>query len=263
MRSNFTAGWWWRHGVGLLLALCAMTAWGADQLLRVASRPDVSISYWWMPRDAARATVVLFSGGSGGIGYREGEPKSGNFLIRSRDEFAKAGFNVALVGNPSDMPQMNPVFRQSAEHMADVRAIVADIRQRATAPVWLIGTSQGTISAAAAAIEMGRQIDGVVLTATLTGQQFGGSVSSMAVERIQVPVLVHQHAKDSCKLTPPYLAERLVGKLSAAPVKKYMEVDGGQNPLGPPCEAFHYHGYIEMEAQAVAQIAAWIQQPVP
>jgi hypothetical protein len=54
-----------------------------------------------------------------------------------------------------------------------------------------------------------------------------------------------------------------VGKLSAAHVKKYMEVDGGQNPSGPPCEAFHYHGYIEMEAQAVAQIAAWIQQPVP
>jgi predicted alpha/beta-hydrolase family hydrolase len=253
----------WLAGLGLVLLLWGSASSAADQLLRVASRPDVSISYWWMPRDSARATVVLFSGGSGGIGYRDGEPKSGNFLIRSRDEFANAGFNVALVGNPSDMPQLNPVFRQSTEHMADVRAIVADIRQRSSAPVWLIGTSQGTISAAAVAIDMGTQINGLVLTATLTGQQFGGSVSNMALERIQVPVLVHQHAKDSCKLTPPYLAERLVGKLSAAPVKKYMEVEGGQNPSGPPCEAFHYHGYIEMEAQAVAQIAAWIQQPVP
>ena len=249
--------------LGLLLALSATLSWGADQLLRVTSRPDVSISYWWMPRDAARATVVLFSGGGGGIGYRDGEPKSGNFLIRSRDEFAKAGFNVALVGNPSDVPQLNPAFRQSAEHMADVQAIVADIRQRSSAPIWLVGTSQGTISAAAAAIEMGQQIAGVVLTATLTGQQAGGSVSSLAVERIQVPVLVHQHTKDSCRLTPPYLAERLVGRLTAAPIKKYMEVDGGQNPYGPPCEAFHYHGYIEMEPQAVAQIAAWIQKPTP
>jgi hypothetical protein len=27
------------------------------------------------------ATVLLFSGGVGGIGYREGEPKSGNFYV--------------------------------------------------------------------------------------------------------------------------------------------------------------------------------------
>ena len=263
MRSNLVMSSVLRCCAGMLLALCTMTAWGADQLLRLASRPDVNISYWWMPREGATATVVLFSGGGGGIGFRDGEPKSGNFLIRSRDEFAKAGFNVALVGNPSDMPQMNPVFRQSPEHMTDVRAIVVDIRKRASAPVWLVGTSQGTISAAAAAIDMGTQIDGAVLTATLTGQQFGGSVSGMALERIQVPVLVHQHAKDSCKLTPPYLAERLISKLTASPVKKYMEVDGGQNPSGPPCEAFHYHGYIEMEPQAVAQIAAWIQKPAP
>jgi len=132
----------WLAGLGLVLLLWSSASSAADQLLRVASRPDVSISYWWMPRDSARATVVLFSGGSGGIGYRDGEPKSGNFLIRSRDEFAKAGFNVALVGNPSDMPQLNPVFRQSAEHMADVRAILVDIRQRSSAPVWVIGTSK-------------------------------------------------------------------------------------------------------------------------
>lgn len=247
----------------MLLALCALTAWGEDQLLRVASRPEVTTSYWWMPREGATATVVLFSGGTGGIGYRDGEPKSGNFLIRSRDEFAKAGFNVALVGNPSDMPQLNPAFRQSPEHMSDARAILADIRKRVAVPVWLVGTSQGTISATAVAIEMGAQINGVVLTSTLTGQQFGGSVSNMALERIQVPVLVYQHAKDGCKLTPPYLAARLLGQLTAAPVRKYIEVDGGQNPKGPPCEAFHYHGYIEMEPQAVAQIAAWIHKPVP
>jgi pimeloyl-ACP methyl ester carboxylesterase len=254
---------YWLTVVAAALLLWSSVGLAADQLLRVASRPDVTISYWWMPRPLASATVVLFSGGSGGIGYREGEPKSGNFLIRSRDEFAKAGFNVALVGNPSDMPQMSPVFRQSPEHMADVRAILADIRQRSAVPVWAIGTSQGTISAAAVAIDLGQQIDGLVLTATLTGQQFGGSVSNMALERIQVPVLVHQHAKDSCKLTPPYLAERLLSKLTAAPIKKYMEVEGGQNPSGPPCEAFHYHGYIEMEPQAVAQITAWIQKPTP
>jgi len=240
----------------------AVPSWAADRLISVNTRPDVTISYWWMPKDGATATVVLFSGGAGGIGYREGTPKSG-FLIRSRDEFAKAGFNVALMGNPSDMPKLNPVFRQSSEHFADVRAVIQDIRAHSNTPVWLIGTSQGTISSAAAGIDLGPVVQGVVLTATLSGQQFGGSVSDLALNKLAVPVLVHQHAKDSCKLTPPYLAERLISKLTASPVKKYMEVDGGQNPTGPACEAFHYHGYIEMESEAVAQISAWIKHPVP
>lgn len=240
-----------------------VSGWAADRLILVDTRPNVSTSYWWMPREGAMATVLLFSGGAGGIGYREGEPKSGNFLIRSRDEFTKAGFNVALMGNPSDMPKLTPVFRQSPEHFADVRAVVHDIRARSQVPVWLVGTSQGTISAAAVGIDLGSTIQGVVLTATLSVQQFGGSVSDLALNQLAVPVLVHQHAKDSCKLTPPYLAERLISKLTASPVKKYMEVDGGQNPTGPPCEAFHYHGYIEMEPEAVAQISAWIKHPVP
>ena len=139
-----------------LVALCmAVPSWAADRLISVNTRPDVTISYWWMPRDGATATFVLFSGGTGGIGYREGAPKSGNFLIRSRDEFAKAGFNVALMGNPSDMPKLTPVFRQSSEHFADVRAVIQDIRTHSSAPVWLVGTSQGTISAAAAGIDLG------------------------------------------------------------------------------------------------------------
>jgi hypothetical protein len=248
--------------VGLVVCL-ATPSWALDRLIPINSRPDVTTSYWWMPKEGAATTVVLFSGGTGGIGYRDGEPKSGNFLIRSRNEFAKAGSNVALMGNPSDMPRLTPVFRQSPEHFADVRAVVRDIQARSPVPVWLVGTSQGTISAAAAGIELGTAVQGVVLTATLSGHQFGGSVSDLALNKLTVPVLVHQHAKDSCKLTPPYLAERLMTKLTASPVKKYMEVDGGQNPKGPPCEAFHFHGYVEMEPEAVAQISAWIKRPVP
>jgi len=248
---------------GVLVLCVATPSWAVDRLVSIQTRPDVTTSYWWMPAEGATATVLLFSGGSGGIGYREGEPKSGNFLIRSRDEFAKVGFNVALMDNPSDMPKLTPMFRKSPEHFADVRTVVQDIQTRSAVPLWLVGTSQGTISAAAAGIDLGAAVQGVVLTATLSGQQFGGSVSDLALNKLAVSVLVHQHAKDSCKLTPPYLAERLIGKLTASPVKKYMEVDGGQNPQGPPCEAFHFHGYIGMEPQTVAQISAWIKNPVP
>lgn len=251
----------------LCLALglfCAgLHAQASDRLIQLVTRSDVSITYWWMPWDGATATVLLFSGGTGGMGFRDGVPQSQNFLIRSRDEFAKAGFNVALMGNPRDTPRLNPSFRQSPEHIGDVRAVVQDIRQLSGVPVWLVGTSQGTISAAAAGIALGPAIEGVVLTASLTGRQPGGSVSELALEQLRVPVLVHQHAKDSCKITPPYLAERLMAKLTASRVKKYMLVEGGSNPTGDPCQALHYHGYIGMEAEAVAQMTSWIRLPVP
>lgn len=259
MRSNVSRS--------LCLALCllgtGLPTKAADRMIQLVTRSEVSVSYWWMPQNGATATVLLFSGGTGGMGFRDGAPQSQNFLIRSRDEFAKAGFNVALMGNARDTPRLMPDLRQSPQHITDVGRVVEDIRQRSDVPVWLVGTSQGTISAAAAGIALGAAIEGVVLTASLTGQQPGGSVPDLPLQNLQVPVLVHQHAKDSCKLTPPHLAERLMGKLTASRVKKYMLVDGGKNPTGDPCQALHYHGYIGMEAEAVAQIASWIQRPMP
>lgn len=246
-----------------MLVFACSTAFADDSLINIDTRPGVSLSYWWMPREGAKATVLLFSGGEGGIGYRDGKPQSNNFLIRSRDEFAKAGFSVALLGNPSDARRITPSFRQSAEHIVDVRATLEQIRKSSNAPIWLVGTSQGTISAAAAAIALGDAVQGLVLTATLSGQQFGGSVSGLALDKLKVPTLVYQHARDACKITPAYLAQALLPKMTQAPVKKYLEVDGGSEPTGNPCEALHYHGFINMEARAVQDIASWILAPSP
>jgi pimeloyl-ACP methyl ester carboxylesterase len=251
------------RGVVFVLTVWTCTmAWAEDKLISVSTRPGVSTSYWWMPRDGAVGTVVLFSGGAGGIGYKNGTPQSGNFLIRSRDEFAQAGLNVALMGNPDDFKKLTPQFRRSAEHVDDVRRVLEDIATRSKAPIWLVGTSQGTLSAAANAAELGSMVAGAVLTSTVTGQQAGGSVNDIALEKIAVPVLIFHHKQDSCRITPAYAAERLVKRLTLAPVKKYIEVDGGNDPVGDPCEAFHYHGFIGMEAQAVTQMVHWIKSPI-
>lgn len=170
--------------------------------------------------------------------------------------------NVAMMGNPDDFKKLTPLFRRSAEHLEDVRLVLQDIAKRTTAPVWLLGTSQGTLSAAANAAELGPVVAGVVLTSSVTGQQAGGSVSDIALEKIVVPVLIYHHKQDSCRITPAYAAERLIKRLTQAPVKKYIEVDGGKDPVGDPCEAFHYHGFIGMETQAVTQMVQWIKSPV-
>ncbi len=250
--------------IGLLvLSLPALS----DELIVIPTRDGVTSSYWWMPRDNARANLILLSGGSGGIGYRNGTPQSGNFLIRSREHFAtgnpKAAFNVALLGNASDLRQLDPTSRASAEHVADIAAVVAHIKARSPLPVWLVGTSQGTISAAAGGIDLGKKIAGLVLSASYTSFKNPTSVQLQAIDKIQVPVLVISHAQDSCRVTLPGEGKYIIEKLTQSPIKKLLILTGGSNPTGNECEALHWHGFINMEAEAARVMTDWVLQPTP
>jgi hypothetical protein len=250
--------------VSLLVASLSVLA---DELIVIPTREGVTSSYWWMPRDTARANLILLSGGSGGIGYRNGTPQSNNFLIRSRDHFATGNpggaFNVALLGNASDMRLLDPNSRATPEHVADIAAVVAHIRARSPLPIWLVGTSQGTISGAAAAIELGKKIDGVVLSASYTAFNNPTSVQLQAIEKIIVPVLVISHEQDSCRVTLPRDSKFIIEKLTATPVKKLMLLGGGSNPTGNDCQALHWHGFINMEAEAARVMTDWVLQPTP
>jgi predicted alpha/beta-fold hydrolase len=253
-----------RLAIALLAIFCATShALAAEALVRLSTRGSEEVSYWWMPNDAAKATVLLFSGGNGGIGFRDGKPQSGNFLIRSRDHFFAQGFNVALVGNPSDKRQLDDNWRVSKEHMTDVRTILENIQKKSTAPVWIVGTSRGTVSAAAIGRELQDAIKGVVLTASLTSYGYAHSVSKQALDRIRLPVLVYHHKDDACRVTMPSETQWIMRGLTNASAKKLMIVSGGADPRGDECEAFHWHGFIGMEEQAVRDIGAWILNPQP
>jgi predicted esterase len=237
----------------------------ADELIVIPTRDGVTSSYWWMPRDNARANLILLSGGSGGIGYRNGTPQSNNFLIRSREHFATGDphgrFNVALLGNASDIRQLDPSLRATPEHVADIAAVVAHIRAGSPLPIWLVGTSQGTISAAAAAISLRDKVNGVVLSASMTSFKTPTSVPRLAIDQIRLPVLVISHEQDSCKVTLPSDGKYIMEKLLQAPIKKWILLAGGSNPVGNECEALHWHGFINMEAKAAQTIASWILNP--
>ena len=111
---------WIQRAAGLMLLAMGLAAWAQDQLVTLPTREGQSITYWWMPAQGAKATVLLLSGGSGGIGMREGRPQSRNFLIRSGELFRAQGLNVAMLGNPSDKRQLDDVWRTSEMHRADV-----------------------------------------------------------------------------------------------------------------------------------------------
>jgi hypothetical protein len=252
-----------RRFLALILAIPAV-AFAADRLVSIDTRPGVRVGYWLMERPGATATVVLLPGGEGAIGYKGGVPTSKNFLVRSRDLFAEAGFNVAVVGKPTDKADMDLAFRASRDHVEDLRVIAEKLRAQFGKPVWLVGTSRGSVSAAAAGAALEPPtIAGIVLTSSVTYSRFQPAVPTLPLMDVRVPVLVMHHKRDACRDCDPREAHLITERLTGAPVKKLLLVDGGGDASGPVCEPMHYHGYIGMEKEAVAAIAAFIAAPAP
>jgi hypothetical protein len=229
----------------------------------VATRGVIVPMYAVWKKDAV-ATVVLYSGGGGGYGKigENGWPGSQNFLIRSARIFAAHPFNVVLVGRASDVPDLDGFVRTGENHDQDNQAIFRTIKLKSAAPIWLIGTSMGTISVTAAAIKNGGpNIAGIVLTSSVTSSTVKGAVPTQELDKITVPVLVVHHQRDACKICIPYEAKNMTESMKNAPVKKTILLDGGSGPSGNPCQALHYHGFIRMEKEVVDLIAAWVKNP--
>ena len=238
---------------------------GVGEVLRVATREGVTVPIYTFWRDDALATVVLFSGGGGGYGKigEDGWPAGGNLLIRTGKHWASHPFNVVMVGRPTDgIDLSNGAVRIGEEHAADNVAIFKAIKNRSARPIWVVGTSMGTISAAAAAIhDSERLVWGVVLTWLVVVYKIAGAVPKQDLDKIRVPTLVLHHEHDACWACRPYEARNIVDGLKNAPVRKLTLVSGGSGATGDPCEPLHYHGYAGMQNEAVDLIAAWIVNP--
>lgn len=247
----------------VLLPLAGTLALGppgvaAEEALRtLETRPGVTQPFLLVKPDAAPvASVLLFTGGDGVVGRTRG-----NFLVRNRQRFAEHGFLVAVVDVPSDHKTGYGWFWASKEHARDVAGVIAALRREAPVPVWVVGTSMGTISAAnaAARLQAGGP-DGLVLTSSVTRRSAGAriTVRDVDLDEIRVPTLVVHHESDGCAVTPFVDASVLPRLLKRAPKKELLAVQGGA-PAGDPCEAFSAHGFMGIEDQVVKAIADWIK----
>ncbi len=251
----------------LFLAVFVSAA-SAEETQRVAdipTRPGVTQRILLLGPDHPKAAVILFPGGHGGLRISSGGSfgwGEGNFLVRTRKMFAAQDLLVVIVDAPSDRqsPPYLSGFRQTPEHVADIKAVIAWLKQQAEVPVWLVGTSRGTQSAAFIATQLPPADggpDGLVLTSTILSDNKGRPVPDMDLNRISVPVLVVHHRHDGCKHCAYAELPRLMDKLSAAPKKELLTFDGGQS-RGDPCDAFAHHGFNGIEAKVVASVAQWI-----
>jgi len=192
---------------------------------------------------------------------------TGNFLVRTRDQFAAHDLLVAVIDAPSDKQRgMNGIFRMSAAHAGDIGAVAAHLRTQADVPVWLVGTSMGTFSAAGGAIAA-KGVDGLVLSSTITRSKPGwkiahshrDGVASMPLPRVTVPTLILSHRKDGCDVTPAADSPKLSRRLTQSRKVETTLLDGGLPPQSDPCDAKSQHGFLGIESQAVGAIAKFVK----
>lgn len=263
----------------LLMAVAALSPVEAQQqVVDLYPRSGVTLRYLALPPSGTpKAAVILFTGNQGlaNIPDKPGPnwAQAGAFVVRSREMFRQHGLYVAVIDAPSDYkPNGLLGARLSAAHADDIAAVIADLRKRAPGvPVWLVGTSRGTISAtnAAARLQPPRAADGLVLTSAVTragggSQPKAGQIETIFdadVSAIRLPTLVVVHNNDSCFVTPPADAAAIVKRLSNAPVTKIISMEGGDPPRSDPCEALSAHGFLGKEAETVKAIADWILAP--
>lgn len=238
----------------------------SQKVFDIPTRPGVTQGFVYLAPANPVASVILFPGGHGGLQIQlNGDFRWGdkNFLVRTRQLFAQNGLSVAVVDAPSDR-QASPYlggFRQKSEHVVDIKALIAWLKQKANVPVWLVGTSMGTLSAAFIATQAGPGDggpDGLVLTSTIVSLDAGRPVPAMPLHKITIPVLVVHHEKDGCKLCAYAQIPTLMEKFSSAPKKELLTFKGGID-RGDPCEALAYHGFNGLEQDVVTKIAEWIR----
>ncbi len=248
----------------LLFASTCYAAWSTAQTAQVVdvpSRPGVSQRLLLITPDAPKAAVILFSGGAGDVNIADDGRvgKGGNFLVRSRELFAEHGIIVAVIDKPSDRSDLTN-FRQTAAHVSDIKAVMTWLRAQAKLPVWLVGTSRGTQSAAFVAGQLqgdAQAPDGLVLTSTMLSDDRDTAVTDMEIDKLKLPVLVVHHEQDDCKHCQFRDIPKLMDKLVASQRKQLFSFSGGES-VGNVCGPRAYHGYNGIERSVVDKIAAWI-----
>jgi hypothetical protein len=197
--------------VNLYFLIFGSPAWAqlTQTVVDIPTRPGVTQRFLLISPKQPKAAVILFAGGHGGLQIQPDGSflwGAGNFLVRTRDMFAAQGLLTAVVDAPSDR-QSDPFltgFRQTPQHVADIKAVIAWLKQQVKIPVWLVGTSAGTQSAAFIGTQLPLAAggpDGLVLTSTILINN-GRPVPDMDIGKIGVPVLLAHHWQDGCQYCP-------------------------------------------------------------
>ncbi len=234
--------------------------------LRDKEREDAKLSFILLgPRTGDPPAVILYKGGDGYVwldGWNGKGNPTGNFLVRNRKLFARHGFLVAVPDAPTDLGTLDH-WRTEVGHLDEARLILRHLRRFTKGPVFLVGTSRGSISAAGIAGQARPgEFGGIVLTSSVTRLNNRGDkdhVFKAKLENIRVPVLIASHVEDPCWVSRFEDSPWLKSKLTAAPIVEIKGFRGG-GYRWRECGARSAHGFRGIEGRVVDDIAAWIKR---
>lgn len=209
-----------------------------------------------------RATLVMLPGGTGAVGVRrDGDLRhDDNFVVRTRAAWVARGYAVLI---PDTIDQANlRGLRSSPAYGRVVDKLVAYARTQTAAPVFLLGTSQGTIAAVnGAAHAPPGLIAGLILTEAVTvpGRLSAETVFDADPQGVRIPALIVANRDDACNVAPSSMAPRIAAAMTRSPEARVVMVDGGIQRSDKACGSLSPHGYYGIEDKVVAAIDTWLR----
>lgn len=211
-----------------------------------------------------RAAIVMLPGGSGDVGIESGGDirHGNNFVVRGRGLWTARGYAVLI---PDTIDRANLRGERSGPQYGQLVVDLityarSSIAPPAVLPVFLLGTSQGSIAAVnGAAHAAAGTLAGVVLTESVS--VMGGShetVFSASPEQVRVPALIVANTDDHCDVAPPAMAPRIAAAMTNSPNVEVETVSGGSTKSKKACGSLTPHGYYGIEAPVVDLIGRWM-----
>jgi len=264
---------------------------------------DYFINWPSSPTTTPKAVVVLIGGGDLNMGFLPtydanhakivGVPDTsggGNFLVRTAQLFADADYLTVAINKPSDQPPAGSTdtildadkYRISVNHAVDILKVLKHVNTE-NLPVYLAGTSLGTISAVALnQIATGISLSSPAVHAdNIPSHYYIGyaGIANLQPSFVQRPVHVLWNTVDTCKVvdvadgSPMALYTGLYNQspttvnydtVTSTLGQRVSEPSGSGSTAVVPddCGAFDYHGYFEIEHDAVGKITAWLDSQV-
>ena len=248
----------------ILVATIPMPCQASESIQTISVTPDATLSFIVnASTNKPKHVLILMVGGAGNInlvktenGYRYA---NGNFLMRARPLLADQEFVTISPDVPSDLTGTgySDEFRNSERHLGDIQKLIGYIHEQyPSADIYLVATSQGTVSSGVLALKLGNQIAGVIHTATFSAMSIraGAPLWNLPYDQVKSRQVFIHHTDDGCKWT-------LFGPLETIAKKNKIEliaISEGDAGSGDPCQAFTHHGFLGVESQVTGKIKDWI-----
>ncbi|MEY4295818.1 MAG: hypothetical protein RLY82_1506 [Pseudomonadota bacterium] len=244
-------------------AFVALPSHAQVEVKEITTRPGVKLRFVYAKAENPVASAILFQGGSGVIGiFPNGSMRVEGFLSGGAHRFTQNGISVVIPDIPSDRRSLDD-FRHTPEHAQDNAALIAFLRQQAKVPVWAIGTSNGSLSAAATSTHLKEKgPEGIVLTSSVTKMGLTSGlahvVSLAPLQDVKVPVLLVHHKNDGCYVTPYSAMPALIAAFKSVTRVELLSMEGGSSQ-GNLCHTGH-HQFLGIEAAVTQDISNWIKR---